>query len=285
MMRGIGHVCRRGKKPDSPCQDDFFVVADPGWVFAGCFDGHGPVGHLLANTAQHTVLESALLDEDALLGKTPSVLTESFEKAHAACEKMAGSHTAGTTATAVLITPETATAAWCGDSRAILAKKLDEDGKKWEIKALTFEHRPSDKKERKRIEEAGGKVEVYEGGEGAESRLFDAAMEGPGLAMSRAIGDLWGHECGMIHVPDVQTERTEGYDFFCCGSDGVWDFVSNEEVAAIVNEHGRIGATIACDKIMKLAWSRWEEEGDVVDDISFVIVWLPLQEAFQAPSI
>jgi hypothetical protein len=36
---------------------------------------------------------------------------------------------------------------------------------------------------------------------------------------------------------------------------------------------------------MKLAWSRWEEEGDVVDDISFVIVWLPLEEKFGAPSI
>merc|ERR1719235_2380552 len=73
-MRGIGHVCRRGKKPDSPCQDDFFVVADPNWVFAGVFDGHGPVGHLLANTAQHTVMEHALLDEGDLLAKTPSVL-------------------------------------------------------------------------------------------------------------------------------------------------------------------------------------------------------------------
>jgi serine/threonine protein phosphatase PrpC len=227
-------------------------------------------------------MEHIMLDDGALQAKTPSVLGEAFEQAHAACEKMAGSHTAGTTATVAFITPESVTAAWCGDSRAIIAKKLDEDGKKWEIKPLTFEHRPSDKKERKRIEEAGGKVEVYEGGEGAESRLFDAGLEGPGLAMSRAIGDLWGHECGLIHVPDVHTEKTPGFDFFACGSDGVWDFVSNEEVAAIVNEYGRVGATLACDKIMKLAWSRWEEEGDVVDDITFMIVWLPLQESFGA---
>jgi serine/threonine protein phosphatase PrpC len=159
-MRGIGHVCRRGKKPDSPCQDDFFLVADPTWVLAGVFDGHGPVGHLLANTAQNTVMEHALLDDGPLLAKTPSVFGAAFEQAHAACEKMAGSHTAGTTATVAFITPESVTAAWCGDSRAIIAKKLDEDGKKWEIKPLTFEHRPSDKKERKRIEEAGGKVDA-----------------------------------------------------------------------------------------------------------------------------
>lgn len=61
--------------------------------------------------------------------------------------------------------------------------------------------------------------------------------------------------------------------------------MSNEEVTSIIYEFGRIGASLACDKIMKLAWSRWEEEGDVVDDISFVIVWLPLEEVFGAPSI
>jgi len=288
------HKGSKGFRDTTPNQDNFSVTHfKNGWSMACAFDGHGPYGHIVSTrtvqSVPYYVTKHLTYNKDKPWSNpeedVPAVMIEAFEKAQKelvthAIEKKWDVQASGSTAVACMWKDDLVFCANAGDSRCVIGYQT-----KRSVIHETEDHKPNTPAEQKRIEEAGGKVEVYEGGEGAESRLFDAGMEGPGLAMSRAIGDLWGHECGMIHVPDVQSEKTAGYDFFCCGSDGVWDFVSNEEVTSIIYEFGRIGASLACDKIMKLAWSRWEEEGDVVDDISFVIVWLPLEEVFGAPSI
>jgi serine/threonine protein phosphatase PrpC len=224
----VGTVCRRGKKPDAPCQDDFFIIVDPCFVLIGVLDGHGPVGHLLANLAQKVIRETCLNDLAMMMNNPGQVFASAYQQAHTACEKMAGSHTSGSTVTVSLLRKDDVSTAWLGDSKAILVKKV---GKSFECAPLTAEHRPSLPAEKARIEAAGGKVEIYSNKDGADSRVFDKNMEGPGLAMSRALGDLWGHECGVIHEPDVQKASLTGWECFACGSDGVWDFVSNEEVA------------------------------------------------------
>lgn len=57
----------------------------------------------------------------------------------------------------------------------------------------------------------------------------------PGLAMSRAFGDFILKDHGVIATPDIWYHRLTSSDqFIVLASDGVWDVLSNEEVASIV---------------------------------------------------
>jgi serine/threonine protein phosphatase PrpC len=54
----------------------------------------------------------------------------------------------------------------------------------------------------------------------------------PGLAMSRSMGDKVAHSVGVTAEPEV-LEFTLSLDdkFMVIASDGVWEFLSNEDVA------------------------------------------------------
>lgn len=54
----------------------------------------------------------------------------------------------------------------------------------------------------------------------------------PGLAMSRSLGDQVAHSVGVSSVPDVKEFYLSREDkFVVIATDGVWEFLSNEEVA------------------------------------------------------
>jgi serine/threonine protein phosphatase PrpC len=145
----------------------------------------------------------------------------------------------------------------------------------WILQPLTKAHRPSDKEELKRITAAGGRVEAPDDPR-LDARVYAMDQPAPGLAMSRSWGDLWGHRLGVSSEPDIKTVSAKGFEFFCVGSDGVWDMLSDDEVATIIGAAGRDQPQIAADQIKGLAWERWgEEASDYVDDISFFVVWLP----------
>lgn len=62
-------------------------------------------------------------------------------------------------------------------------------------------------------------------------------------------------------------------------SDGVWEFMENEEVVEIIGfyrEKGDIEG--ACDRLMKESLERWKmEEEENIDDITFVVVFFENQ--------
>merc|ERR1719454_1196343 len=106
-------------------------------------------------------------------------------------------------------------------------------------------------------------------------RIFQIDKTGPGLSMSRSLGDLWGHECGMIHDPDFAQEKLDGSAFLVLASDGIWDFVNQQEVADVVGEFGPSKTQEAAEHLQKLAWKRWLEVEPLIDDITIIILWLP----------
>lgn len=56
-------------------------------------------------------------------------------------------------------------------------------------------------------------------------------MERPGLAMSRSLGDKAGREVGVISEPDIYEILLKEEDkFIIIASDGVWEFLSNQDV-------------------------------------------------------
>ena len=62
-------------------------------------------------------------------------------------------------------------------------------------------------------------------------RVFMKGSNLPGLAMSRSLGDLIAQKVGVTHVPEVNTiPLTADYQVLIFASDGVWEFLSTEQV-------------------------------------------------------
>ena len=77
------------------------------------------------------------------------------------------------------------------------------------------------------------------------------------------------------------------YDkFIVLASDGVWEFITNEEIAAIVKPFFETkNAEKAAEAVVRESYLRWkkEEEG-IVDDITCIIVFLDVKLDQQEPS-
>lgn len=55
----------------------------------------------------------------------------------------------------------------------------------------------------------------------------------PGLAMSRSIGDFVAAQLGVTSEPEViGVPLTKDHKFVVLASDGVWEFISSQEVSS-----------------------------------------------------
>ena len=81
----------------------------------------------------------------------------------------------------------------------------------------------------------------------------------PGLAMTRSFGDQAAAEVGVIASPEIlEMNLLEGYHFIILASDGVWEFISNEEAANIIMPHYKSNsAEKAAEAIIKESIKRW----------------------------
>ncbi|XP_022705831.1 probable protein phosphatase 2C T23F11.1 isoform X2 [Varroa jacobsoni] len=135
---------------------------------------------------------------------------------------------AGSTGVVVLIKrddPKSMGTMYCGnvgDSRAVCCIA-------GRTMPLSFDHKPSNKEEARRINAAGGWV--------------DFNRVNGNLALSRAFGDFVfkknekkpAHEQIVTAFPDVTVEPlTPDHEFVVLACDGIWDVMSNEEVIEFI---------------------------------------------------
>lgn len=142
--------------------------------------------------------------------------------------------------------------------------------------ALSIDQRPSRPDEKARLLAAGARVDAWEGvGEG-EERVWLPEARTPGLAVSRTFGDLLVKDYGVTCVPEVYSMELSADDrFLIMASDGVFEFISSQEVVNLVGkcrDHGT--AQEAAEEVVKLAWQRWIDDDSVIDDISCVVVYM-----------
>ena len=167
-----------------------------------------------------------------------------------------------------------------GDSRAILCSY----NKSWKSSQLTKDHKPKDKSEYKRIIASGGTVSRMINVEKNEEeigpyRVWDKTQDkGPGLAMSRSIGDGQAKNLGVLAEPDIfEYTLNEGDKFIVCASDGIWEYLSNDDVMNIIKDiyENEGKAEDACDLLVKKASEEWKKENNkTMDDISCAILFL-----------
>ena len=172
-----------------------------------------------------------------------------------------------------------------GDSRSILCSCNEKN--EWKASQLTKDHKPTDKDEHKRIINSGGTVSRMLNLEKNDEevgpyRVWGKTQEkGPGLAMSRSIGDGMAKKLGVLGEPDIyEYHLNENDKFIICATDGVWEYLSNEDVMNIVKESYINGnkAEEACDILVKSATNIWKKENTkTVDDISCAILFLNIK--------
>jgi serine/threonine protein phosphatase PrpC len=162
--------------------------------------------------------------------------------------------TCGTTATIILLSREEVFVAHVGDSRAILncngtAIRLFED------------HRPSRKDEMARIESAGGLI----------LKVGGAYRVNGALAVSRAIGDR-GLKEFVVADPEIVTRTlTDTDDFLVVASDGLWDYVKDQECVDIAKSALSDDATDTLESAAKTLVEIACERGSS-DDVSVIVI-------------
>ena len=177
------------------------------WIFAGVYDGHG--GKFAARYASKS-LHNIFLER--LLGSLSpqSAFIESYE----ATSRELATQDSGTTAVNFLIKDGEIFTANVGDARVII---INTNG----VEQLTVDHRLDNYEERQRVQKMGG-----------HSRYSYVYKGGLGIMPTRTIGDQYFKSVGIIATPSVNRYGMTSKDLVLLAAcDGLFDFMSNEEVA------------------------------------------------------
>ena len=104
--------------------------------------------------------------------------------------------------------------------------------------ALSRDHKPNEPDESERILNSEGRVEAYQDEHGnpfGPSRVWLLHQNIPGLAMSRSFGDKVAASVGVVSEPEILEFTLLHNDrFIVIGSDGVFEFLNNEDIVKLV---------------------------------------------------
>ena len=248
-------------------------------------DGHGVNGHLVSRFTtkyftsffkKNKKMNSSNSSEDQIFYRLKKndyeVLKRVFRHAERDLEKNGevDANFSGTTCVMVFQVGERIICANVGDSRAIMVK-----GDK--AIPLSFDQKPDDPEESKRIKENGGEISQYEedGEKSGPFRVWQKGEAYPGIAMSRSIGDFIASKLGVIPEPKFIEEKIDkDTKFIVVASDGIWEFLDNEKVKNMVMPfYEKNDPNGACKELIKRATEFWNQEDIVVDDITCIVVF------------
>mmetsp|Transcript_120559 Transcript_120559/g.240027 ORF Transcript_120559/g.240027 Transcript_120559/m.240027 type:complete len:485 (-) Transcript_120559:199-1653(-) len=278
----FGAHTRTGTKlniPDWQNQDRFLVLPlGPQRALVAVFDGHGLWGHRVASRVREVFLERA----PCLVPHAPAFLTD--EVARIALVRLFAladevlSHEvdgsgrplaefSGTTTTVALIdvVSSKVAIAHVGDSALMLIAGET-------IFYRTLDH-IVDAEAEQRVLASGGEVQEFTVSGITARRVCMRGKQFPGLAMSRALGDLVARDLGVSSQPEVRV----GVPFppgsqLVVASDGVWETMPAEDAARCISSNR--DPQVAALSLVEAARSLWPEEGNI-DDITAVVVAAP----------
>lgn len=205
----------------------------------------------------HNIFYEKLTEENHALIKN------SFQLAEASfAQSKYDMNFSGSTCICVFIIEDRIICGNCGDSRAILVasdKNITNANKI--IFPLSVDHKPDLKNEANRIIKSNGRIEKRSenGIRTGPLRVWLKNENYPGLAMTRSIGDLVASKIGVTSEPEI-IEFVIGSEckFVVVASDGVWEILSNEEVAAIVSPYYKnLDVESAAEKLVDEAAKKW----------------------------
>jgi len=216
-------ISEQGLRP--AMEDAHFLDPDFGrrsWVYGGVYDGHN--GVLAANYAAQNIHKTFL--DNYSSGLEPG---EAFVHSYETVSGALRFQESGAAAADFFIRNGNVFTANAGDCRAVVVSHNA-------IIQLTTDHRLDNAEERTRVEATGAVI--------GYPYVFIGQR---GLMTTRAIGDHHFRAVGVISTPSLNKHRMSADDLFLiCASDGLWDFMPNEEVAALARKVAGPEDLVAC---------------------------------------
>ena len=256
----------------------------------GVFDGHGPEGHLISQFItryfqlefKNNKLIKNIKDINIIYDKIRTnnfrMIKDIFINAdNILRDQEIESRNSGTTCIIVIHIGEHIICANSGDSRAILIYDKYKKNN-YKVFPLSVDSKPELKEEKDRIYKRGGIVEKIRDQYGQEIgpyRVWNKYREYPGLAMSRSIGDFSGKNLGIIPDPQIiETNFGMNINYIVICSDGVWEFLDNDDVMKIGNKFYKENNPRGfCEEVVEYSTKCWRKEDVVIDDITILAVF------------
>ena len=266
-----------------------------GFNIFGVLDGHGPHGHFVSKFCKEFFIKTMneyskqcqqnnITTPEGIFNKLKEskfeFITQTFKNADLEMIK----HTdfdhdfSGTTCNLVFQFNKHLLCASVGDSRGIIIYDQNNTNTYQGIFPISNDHKPNLPQEYERILQSGGIVDKLTDQFGCKVgpyRVYKNGLTYPGLAMSRSLGDFQAKDCGVITKPEIieyHVSHSSKYMVIC--SDGVWEFLSNEQVRDLGNKFfnkGELGNF--CSQLVKEAVHAWETRDIIRDDITVVCVY------------
>jgi len=306
------NVTEPGFYPEDPSehknQDAFCVHAglngDGNQHLFGVFDGHGPKGDECAQYVRdnlpETLLQSAHFDDDGEKACHSALRAVNLEMRR---EPSIDDTFSGTTAVVLMVRGRQIVVSNVGDSRAIIARPetVEVEGPDGSVQNkdimkaydLTNDQTPFREDERNRVTQCGAQVLTMDEVEGVREDLAPEEFTAddppllwvpntlyPGTAFTRSIGDMLAERIGVVATPEVLVQELGADDrFIVLATDGVWEFLSSQDVADIVSRC--FTPLDAARAVVAEAKRLWLELDCRTDDITCIVIFIT---GLQAPS-
>lgn len=273
IVKKISYRSHTGLMPGNPQkvnQDSVLITKELNFnsFLVGVADGHGINGEHVSRYIKDRYA--------TILSTNPFFLSDPSKAISASASKLNkeiglkdfDTNFSGSTFITVLIRNKKLWCANIGDSRALLGREVQGKGQgvsnHWMSIALSRDHKPNETDESSRISRHGGRVEAYQDEHGnpfGPSRVWLKHQNIPGLAMSRSLGDKVAASVGVICEPEIlEFEVIKEDKFIVLGSDGIFEFLTNEDVVKFVVPYWRRGdaegAAETLAREARLSWIR-----------------------------
>ena len=286
------------EKTDQDTPMLYLSVADiEGFNIFGVLDGHGNYGHFVSQFCRDYFMNKMKEYAESIMYITQSISAEdvylnlkqnnysyivelfmNIDDELSAQSDIFDCNMSGTTCNLIFQFNNHLVCFNVGDSRSILIEESS-DNTNQIIRALSIDHKPDLPEELMRIKENGGMVDQIQdlyGNKLGPNRVFKEGCVYPGLAMSRSLGDFQAKECGVIPTPEIiEYEINPNTKYFVVCSDGVWEFLTNENVRDIGNKYYYNNNDVVgfCNELVNIAVNVWGEREKARDDITAVAVF------------
>lgn len=286
------------EKTDQDTPMLYLSVADiEGFNIFGVLDGHGNYGHFVSQFCRDYFMNKMKEYAESIMYITQSISAEdvylnlkqnnysyivelfmNIDGELSAQSDIFDCNMSGTTCNLIFQFNNHLVCFNVGDSRSILIEESS-DNTNQIIRALSIDHKPDIPEELMRIKENGGMVDQIQdlyGNKLGPNRVFKEGCVYPGLAMSRSLGDFQAKECGVIPTPEIiEYEINLNTKYFVVCSDGVWEFLTNENVRDIGNKYYYNNNDVVgfCNELVNIAVNVWGEREKARDDITAVAVF------------
>ena len=273
-------------------QDRYMIINNPfnikNSAFFGIMDGHGESGDMIAEyilnefnkvfndksnfisteLSSNSIYHKLHKKEYSFIKRKFNEIDEDISR-----NKNFDSDFSGSTCNILMLINNSIICANVGDSRAIVVEM--DDNLNFKSISISIDHHPTVNSEKERILAKGGIIKACDTDGPLRVWVNDSAYYG--ACNTRSMGDVVLKKAGIISIPEIIEYNINSHTaFIVLASDGVWEFLSNDDVINIIKPYFFNGQIqLAAQKLIQISTQKWLlNEQSERDDITCVLYFL-----------